>query len=442
MSDPTAEVQEQGKESGSWILSAILSLVILAAAGVLVAYIFSTEPTAKRGGATKKTAMLVDVVEVRKGDHRPDIVAQGTVRPARDIVLRPQVSGRITSVDEDFTPGGYVAEGQRLVRIESADFRNVLAQRESDLREAISALAVEKGRHEASKAEYDYLNEKDLEPENEDLLLRRPQLQAAEERVDAARAAVEQARLNVRRTTVEAPFDAHIVRRMVNVGSQVSPNDDLARLVGTDTYWVAVELPLSKLRWVTVDGENEGERGSKVKVRNRQAWPEGSYREGHLFKRVGMLDEDTRMAQVLAAIPDPLVLEGRDAEGGDEAESGEQRPKPELIIGEFLEVTIDGNEMKDVVRLDRNYVRADDTVWVMEEGKLRVKDVNIVTRDAKYAYIGDGLEDGAEVVKTNISTVVDGAALRLNGGGEESSDGASKEQDKQEEQEEQGDASE
>ena len=45
----------------------------------------------------------------------------------------------------------------------------------------------------------------------------------------------------------------------------------------------------------------------------------------------------------------------------------------------------------------------------------------MVFRDASHAYVGGGLEDGDRVVTTNLSTVADGASLRLEG---ESGDGA------------------
>jgi hypothetical protein len=46
--------------------------------------------------------------------------------------------------------------------------------------------------------------------------------------------------------------------------------------------------------------------------------------------------------------------------------------------------------------------------------------VSIVFRDAQYAYIESGLKDGARVVTTNLSTVSDGAPLRLEGSESES----------------------
>lgn len=404
MSETSTETRSES--SANWKLTALVVLLILGVAAGLVFLIFSTEPSAERAGATKKTAMLVEVVEAEKGAFQPQIMAQGTVEPSQDIILSPQIDGRIVELAPSFVPGGYIEEGDLVIRIEPEDYRHVLAQRQSELRQARSDLAVARGRHEAAQAEYEYIDE-ELSPENEDLVLQRPQLEAAKDRVAAAKAAVDQARLDLGRTSVEAPFDAHIISRDINVGSQVTSNDRIGRLVGIETYWVNVELPLHKLRWIEVaEGDNEG---SSVRVRNDQAWPDETYRNGRLFRRVGALDERTRMARVLAEIPDPLARES------------ENEGKPPLIIGEFVDVMIDGKELEDVVQLDRNYVREDDTVWVMEDGKLQIKEVDVLVRDGTYAYISEGLADGAQVVTTNISTPTEGAALRLGAAGPEES---------------------
>ena len=44
---------------------------VLLAGAVITALIFSTEPTATRVAATKKTAMLVQVTKVNRGTYRP-----------------------------------------------------------------------------------------------------------------------------------------------------------------------------------------------------------------------------------------------------------------------------------------------------------------------------------------------------------------------------------
>jgi hypothetical protein len=80
---------------------------------------------------------------------------------------------------------------------------------------------------------------------------------------------------------------------------------------------------------------------------------------------------------------------------------------------------IQAEPLENVVRLNRDYVRSDETVWVMEDGELQIRDATIVFRDATHAYVAEGLNDGDQVVTTNLSTVRDGAPLRLEGSDEQ-----------------------
>lgn len=382
--------------------------LILAGAAAAAALAIATEPEAERGGATLETAMLVEVTTAERGDHRPVITATGTVEPSQDVVLRPQVGGAILELGDDFAPGGFVDEGELLVRIEPADYRNVLEQRQGDLRQAMSELEIERARQDVARSGYELVKE-ELPADKRDLVLRRPQVEAAEEKVEAARAAVQQARLEIDRATIRAPFTAQVLSRAVGAGSRVEPGDELGRLVGLDSFWVVVTVPVPQLRWITVP-RTEGEQGAEVRLRNRAAWPEGVHREGRVFKLIHALDERTRMARLLVTVPDPLALEVADAA---------ERP-PALMVGEFLEVQILGTELRDVIRLEREHVREGDTVWVMEDGALQIREVEVLLRDAEHAYIKSGLEAGDQVVTTNLSTVTEGAKLRLEGaaGGE------------------------
>lgn len=383
----------------NWKTTLLICILILLAGGAVTYYIFSTEPTASKGGATKETAMLVEVVPVQRGTYRPTIVATGTVRPAQDIILSPRVSGEIIKRTSAFEPGGFVRKGQFLLQIDPADYKNTLALRKSDLSQALADLNIEKGRQVIAKRDYELVGDT-LPKDNKALVLRQPQLEAVQARVEAAKASIRQAELALERTTIKAPFDAHILTRNANVGSQVAPGNNLGRLVGIDEYWIEATVPLVQLRWLTFpDARNP--RGSEVIVRSRTAWPEGNHRKGRLHKFVGALDSQTRLARVLISVPDPMAYQRRNID------------KPTLMIGAFMETSIQGKEIADVVRLNRDYIRENETVWIMEDGKLRIQEVEIVFRDAEFAYIAEGLEEGDQVVTTNLATVVDGTRLRL-----------------------------
>ena len=358
-----------------------------------------TEPKAVRGGATKKTAMLVNVKTLQRDTFRPVITAMGTVKPSQEITLSPRVSGEIVSRAESFTPGAFVKKGTKLLQIDPSDYQNALQLKRSDLRQAVADLKIEMGRQNIAEKDYQLLN-KTLSEEQEALILRKPQLNAARSRVEAARAAVKQAELDLDRTSIVAPFDAHILSRNVNVGSQVSPGQNIGRLVGMDTYWVEATVPLAKIRWLRFP-KDEQTKGSEVHVRNQSAWKAGEFRKGYLYKLVGALEDRTRMARVLVNVPDPLAYREQNKDG------------PTLMIGSFVEVNIRAEPLPNVIRLSRDYVRKDESVWVMENGKLRIKDVQILFRDSRFAYIQEGISENDSIVTTNLTTVVEGAGLRL-----------------------------
>jgi len=377
----------------------LICLGLVTGCCAMIVLIFMTEPVAQRTGAVRQTAMLVTVQSVERGTFRPVIRSLGTVEPEQDITLSPQVRGEVIVCAEAFVPGGHVKKGDVLLRIDPVDYENALMQRKSDLSQAMADLDLELGRQNVAQQDFQYL-EGVLSEKNKALVLRKPQLDAARARVAAARAAVKQAERDLQRTTIRAPFDAHILSRNVNVGSLVSSGDNLGRLVGLETYWVVATVPVSVLRWVAVPKDGQGE-GARVQIKNRTAWDTNEYREGRLHRLVGALEAGTRMARVLITVPDP---------------QGMTLDAPPLMIGEFVEAEIEAAEMKDVVRLSRDYVRDNDTVWVMADGVLRIREADILFRDATHAYITRGLNDGDRVVTSDVSAVVDGAPLRLEGG--------------------------
>ena len=377
----------------------LICLLVLVVGGAATAVIFMTEPTAERSGATRETAMLVDVTGVERGTFTPTIRVMGTVEPSQDITLSPRVEGQILRVTDAFTPGGFVRKGRVLLEIDPADYQNVLLQRQSALNQAVADLHIEQGRQDVARQDFQLLGDS-IAPDDRSLVLRKPQLEAAQARVEAARAAVEQAKLDLERTKIRAPFDAHILTRNANVGSHVAPGDNLVRLVGLDTYWVVATVPQSQLRWLSFSESGDG-KPSEVRIRNRTAWADGEYRTGTLHRLVGALENQTRLARVIVTVPDPM--------GYHAGEAGQ----PPLMIGSFVEANIEGMELVDVIRLNRDYIRDDETVWIMENGVLRIKDVDIVFQDATYAYITNGLNAQDQVVTTNLATVVDGAPLRI-----------------------------
>lgn len=372
----------------------VVCVLILAGSLYTLKVINETEPVAEPMSAVRKSAALVETLVVQRDTYRPQLVVLGTVTAAQDITLSPRVRGQVTEVSSTFVPGQTVTQGDLLLKVEAADFENALAIRQSELEQTQASLKIEEGRRDLAEKELALL-EDTLQATNRDLVLRVPQIASIRAEIKAAEAAVEQAKLDLKRTEVTAPFDAQILRRSVNIGSQVGPGDELARLVGIDEYWIMATVPVRSLRWMQF--QEEDGVSSIVTLRNPGVWPADATREGKVSRMIGTLDPDTRLAQVLITVDDPLA---RQLEG------------PSLILDTLIETEIEGRPIENVIRLSRDYLRSRDTVWVMQDEKLEVRTPQIVFRDADYAYISEGLESGDEVVITNLSSAAPGIGLK------------------------------
>jgi multidrug efflux pump subunit AcrA (membrane-fusion protein) len=175
----------------------------------------------------------------------------------------------------------------------------------------------------------------------------------------------------------------------------VAPGDDLAQLVGIRQYWIMAAVPVRSLRWVQFP-KTDGQ-ASAVTLYNPGTWPPGAERHGQVARMIGSVDSQSRLARVLITVADPMALE-TDA--------------PPLILGTLVDTHIEGRPIENVVRLSREYIRERDTVWVIRNDKLEIRETEIVFRDAEFAYISQGVDDGEEVVMTTLATVAEGIGLR------------------------------
>ncbi len=149
----------------------------------------------------------------------------GTVRPRAEVDIAPQVGGRVIWVDPGFLSGRPVVSGQTLFRLEEADY-------EYRVREAQAALAA---RHVA-------LLEAREDAAPNPLTLRVPQLKAAEAAVEREQATLAQAKLDLSRTRVTAPFDGMVRGETVSVGQLVTAGQAVGKLYASDTVEVVIPL--------------------------------------------------------------------------------------------------------------------------------------------------------------------------------------------------------
>ena len=199
------------------VLNALLFVVIpipaigLAAGMVLLA----PEAESKTGGVP---VVNVEVVAISLADTPAIVAGTGLVEASRQVALAPEVGGRVVYTDPRLMPGGRVAQGETLLRVDTRDYQTALAADEARLAQVELEVALERQRQLTARREWDLVGgNKDEEP----LALRRPHLAAAEANLKSAQAAVERSKLNITRTSLRAPFNAVVVAESVEEGVAV-----------------------------------------------------------------------------------------------------------------------------------------------------------------------------------------------------------------------------
>lgn len=364
----------------------VISLGIIGSE-VLVA----TAPTASRK-PPEKTARLVTTEPVKTGDYTVSLLGYGVVQAEQQITLQAQVSGAIKRIGTRFVPGAVFKEGEILLELDNTDYRIELQTAQAALAQARSTLASEQGNQVVAKADFELLG-LNVDERERALILRKPQLESAKATVQSAQAGVERARVNLERTILRAPFDGVVVSRQASVGAQVSPTTALGVLASSEAYWITVAVPQADLKWIKFP---EGKQpGSTVCVSDASSSEQGCH-TGSVLTLQTSVQDNGRQAQVLVEVP----------------RSKNKNLQP-LLLAQYVKVRFDGIELKNVFKLAPSSVH-DNKVWVNDGGQLDIRPVNIAFRSAEYVLIDRGLNNGENIVTSNLGSPVNRMAIRTN----------------------------
>lgn len=376
-------------------LRILLPLLVVAGGVALAAVIVRARPPVERqAGAVPPPLVRAVVVELE--DVPLDVYSQGTVRPLTESTLVAQVAGQVTRVGPSFADGAFFRRGELLLTIDPRDYESRVAQAEAEVARAKVAIERERAEAELARQEWQELGRGEASA----LTTREPQLAEARAALQAAEATLELARLNLSRTEIRAPFDGRVQAKRVDVGQFVGPGTPVAAVFSTDSAEIRLPVAEHDLGFLQVDlgGFVPPGAGPEVRLRGAVGGRQGAW-SGRIVRTGSRFDERTRMLELFARVEDPF---GRAAAGST--------PLP---MGLFVEATIAGKTASDVVVLPRSAVRDSDRVLVVENDRLRFRDVEILRLRGGEAIVSGGLEPGEQVCISALETVVEGMSVRV-----------------------------
>lgn len=328
---------------------------------------------AATGGAAKPPApapaqgggpVPVEASPVRVGSIARTITAVGSTVSNEAVVMRPEVTGRITEIA--FTEGQAVSRGTVLFRLDDSVARATLAQAQASL--AFS-------RSDLQRAE-------ELFRQGSGAGRAREQAQA---KLLADEATAQLAKAQLDKLTLTAPFDGVVGLRKVSVGDVVQPGKDLVNLEQIDTLKLDFRVPELYLPAVRV--------GQALAI-TVDAFP-GRRFQGDVYAIDPLLDVNGRALVIRARVP-----------------NAERTLRPGLFARVELTLTVTPNAIL-VPEQAITSVGQDLFVFKVVDGRAKQTKVRIGHRRNAEVEIAEGLQPEDVIVTSGQIRVRDGVPVRV-----------------------------
>ena len=337
-------------------------------------------------------------------DYTIRIASQGTVKARTQSTLIPEVSGRVLRISPNFREGGFFEEGDILLEIDPSDYLTAVTVAEANLAEAEVRLAEEEAQSLQAKLDWERLGGGDTPS---DLVLRGPQFALARANVASAEARLVQARRDLERTRLRAPYDGRILTKSADVGQVVGPGNVLAEIYAVD--YAEIRLPLTTEQYSLIDFPDVVRGGPQLEAdipvtltasfgQEKAVW------KGKVVRAEGSVDSRSRQINVVAQVDDPY------GPGHSQA----------LKVGLFVEAEIEGKTLEDVYVLPRTALREARFVLTITEDNriLRVPVEPLWATSREVVFRTPDIEPGTWVSLTQMALALDGMPVQPVIGGE------------------------
>lgn len=357
-------------ETGGRFIRLLAPLVILCIGGYVYHTLSAQSEEEKKKDAAERT-ILTRVMELSVQDYPIEIITQGIVQSHNEITMIAQVSGEIKKLSPQFEVGAYFEKGEVLFEMDDRDYIVELKKAEASHLSAQSALQLAKLNHKRMLDGFDKRSLSIVTKAEVDQAL--ASLTGAEADLVVAEASLEQAKLDLSRTKIHAPFDGRVRDRMVGLGQMVNSGTVSATIYAVD--YAEIRLPISaRDREFLSLPELEGASAIPVNFSDAIDTDSQVVWEGQIIRTEGSLDEGTLELMAVARVNDPFGLK-----------SG----KAPLHIGQPVTGKIIGKTLKNIVPIPRKAVRELDQIILINKSDLTLtrSKIEAVWTTADYLYV-------------------------------------------------------
>jgi RND family efflux transporter MFP subunit len=381
----------------------VLVPIVILGSCIAFSYALIRTPLSLDEVALEIIPVSVRVTEVEQQSVGLVVGSQGKVQAAQTANLSAAVAGPVAWISSAMEAGGYVTEGETLLRLDASDYETMLARSEASVQQANA---------ESGHASREYDRMKELA---EQRLASQSQLQDAQRlaevsiaRLADAEANHRQAQLDLQRTEIKAPFNAIVETREVELGQYVNRAQSIAVLYGANEVEVRVPLAIRQLGYLDIplglQGELPPEQAPAVTLTGTYGGAEHHW-EGTLVRIEASIDPNSNTVQTIIRVSQPTAT--------IDWTSAEEIKAIPLPIGLYVHADIKGKTVDSLISLPRSVIRNNNQVLVVDaENKMYYREVDIFRLEEENVLISGGILPGERVCISPIQAVVDGMAVQ------------------------------
>ncbi|MFK8012238.1 MAG: efflux RND transporter periplasmic adaptor subunit [Marinicellaceae bacterium] len=359
----------------------------------------NNKPEARKNTQPPPQKLRTEVMKPTSIDYSVWVPSFGVVKPKTQSLVIAQVSGQVVEVSDKFRDGAFFEKGDTLLIIDDADYLAQLTIAQAELKQNEFTYKDEKARSELAIKEWYKLGNTKEPPS---LVAREPQLNSSLSGLEASKAKVVQAQLNLQRSKIIAPFAGRVLKLDVNVGQVVNNGSTLGSIYVVDSAEIRLPIQQQHLSHLNLPEIYRDSNTETVQIPVKISAEIGSKThlwDGHIARVEGTIDSQTRQLYVVAEVEDPYKFR--------------QDGTPPLKIGQFVNVLIKGNELNNVVVLPRKAVTPAGNINVIEAGILQRKSVTPLWKDSHDIVIENDFNNNQHISISPLGNVVSGTRVEF-----------------------------
>ncbi|WP_444997356.1 efflux RND transporter periplasmic adaptor subunit [Aliikangiella sp. IMCC44359] len=339
-------------------------------------------------------AELIFVDKVRQLPRTLKVTTHGEVKAKTMLTVVSQVSGMVQNISSNFVQGGRISANEVFANIDDTDYQVQIVRATAKVAEA--KLNLEKNIADAEVAKKQLTSES-----HSSLALKKPHIENAKAQLASAKADLSLAKANLERTKIKLPFDVRITDKLIDRGQFVSVGTVLGSAFSTEKAEVQVGLTDKQLfdLGLPIGYQSNNTMGPEVTLSTMVA-QQKRFWKGHIVRVDSALDLETRMFNAYAEISDPY---------GEKNSSHDYIP---LAVGLYVSAEIVGKTIPNAYVIPRKALRSGNKVFVVDNGKLNIKQVEVLYQDADEVFINSGIDVNDLVAISPIGMPVQGMSVK------------------------------